>query len=87
MSELTTVQKNVLRYVQERLQAGLPPTRAQIAQHFMWRSANAAQEHLAAIARKGYIRLIGGARGIELVSKDPMVCVHCGQLLPTKSVP
>jgi repressor LexA len=87
MSELTTVQKNVLRYVQERLQAGLPPTRAQIAQHFMWRSANAAQEHLAAIARKGYIRLIGGAHGIELVSRDPAVCVHCGQLLPTKSVP
>lgn len=45
-----------------------PPTRAEIATHFGFKSDNAAQEHLAALARKGFIRLCGNtARGIEVV--------------------
>jgi len=44
-----------------------PPTRAEIAKHFGFKSDNAAQEHLAALARKGAIRLCSNtARGIEV---------------------
>jgi repressor LexA len=45
----------------------LPPTRAEIAEHLGFRSANAAEDHLRALARKGAIELLPGAsRGIRL---------------------
>ena len=48
---------------------GAPPTRAEIANELGFRSANAAEEHLQALARKGVIELIGGtSRGIRLQS-------------------
>lgn len=44
-----------------------PPTRSEIAKHFGFKSDNAAQEHLVALARKGFIRLCRHtARGIEV---------------------
>jgi repressor LexA len=48
---------------------GAPPTRAEIAAELGFKSANAAEEHLQALARKGVIELVGGtSRGIRLKS-------------------
>ena len=66
--KLTARQSQVLdiirRYVDE---TGYPPTRAEIAAELGFRSANAAEEHLRALARKGAIEMVPGAsRGIRL---------------------
>ncbi len=46
---------------------GYPPTRAEIASTLGFKSANAAEEHLRALARKGAIEMVKGAsRGIRL---------------------
>ena len=72
MSDLTPRQTEVLRLIQRALaETGMPPTRAEIAQELGFKSANAAEEHLRALARKGVIALVPGAsRGIQL--KDTM---------------
>jgi len=72
MSDLTPRQTQVLRLIQTRIsESGMPPTRAEIARELGFRSANAAEEHLRALQRKGAIDLIPGAsRGIQL--KDTM---------------
>jgi repressor LexA len=66
--KLTTRQRQVLDLVREIIQdSGMPPTRAEIATALGFRSANAAEEHLRALARKGVIELVPGAsRGIRL---------------------
>jgi repressor LexA len=71
MSELTARQQEVLELIQEVIdETGLPPTRAEIARQLGFKSANAAEEHLRALARKGMIKLLpGAARGIRLT--DP----------------
>src|SRR6516162_5440595 len=68
MSDLTTRQTQILRLIQRFIgETGMPPTRAEIAQELGFRSANAAEEHLRALARKGVIALIPGtSRGIQL---------------------
>jgi repressor LexA len=68
MSDLTPRQANVLRVIQRSLnETGMPPTRAEIAAELGFRSPNAAEEHLRALARKGVIQLLPGAsRGIQL---------------------
>lgn len=68
MSELTARQQQILTLIRRFLaDSGRPPTRAEIAAEFGFRSANAAEEHLRALARKGVIELIPGAsRGIQL---------------------
>ena len=49
----------------------MPPTRAEIAQTLGFKSANAAEEHLKALAKKGMIKMKPGAsRGIQLVEED-----------------
>ena len=72
MSDLTPRQTQILRLIQSRIaDSGMPPTRAEIAREFGFRSANAAEEHLRALQRKGVISLVPGAsRGIQL--KDTM---------------
>lgn len=67
-NQLTARQRQVLDLVQENIeQSGMPPTRAEIATALGFRSANAAEEHLRALARKGFIELLPGAsRGIRL---------------------
>lgn len=72
MSDLTPRQTQVLRLIQSCLsESGMPPTRAEIARELGFKSANAAEEHLRALQRKGVIDLIPGAsRGIQL--KDTM---------------
>jgi len=66
--KLTARQRQVLDLVREHIEdAGMPPTRAEIAASLGFRSANAAEEHLRALARKGVIELVPGAsRGIRL---------------------
>jgi repressor LexA len=68
MQELTVRQRQVLHIVQRSIaESGMPPTRAEIAQQLGFRSANAAEEHLRALQRKGCVQLLAGAsRGIQL---------------------
>ena len=68
MDELTPRQAEVLQLIVDFMQAtGLPPTRAEIAAQFGFRSPNAAEDHLRALERKGYIEVLSGAsRGIRL---------------------
>jgi repressor LexA len=68
MSDLTARQTQILRLIQRFIsETGMPPTRAEIARELGFRSANAAEEHLRALARKGVIALIPGtSRGIQL---------------------
>ena len=70
MERLTARQSEVLalirRYVDD---TGYPPTRAEIAAELGFRSPNAAEEHLRALARKGAIEMVPGtSRGIRLPS-------------------
>ena len=66
--KLTARQQQILDLVQSAIErTGAPPTRAEIAAELGFRSANAAEEHLQALARKGVIELVGGtSRGIRL---------------------
>jgi len=68
MSDLTPRQMQILRLVQRFItETGMPPTRAEIARELGFRSPNAAEDHLRALARKGVIALVPGAsRGIQL---------------------
>ncbi|MGA9852763.1 MAG: transcriptional repressor LexA [Gammaproteobacteria bacterium] len=71
MPELTARQRQVLELIQDLMdESGMPPTRAEIAERLGFKSANAAEDHLRALARKGMIELLpGAARGIRLT--DP----------------
>ena len=68
--KLTARQQQILDLVRTAIEkTGAPPTRAEIANELGFRSANAAEEHLQALARKGVIELVGGtSRGIRLKS-------------------
>src|SRR5512137_922940 len=68
MDNLTPRQRQVLRFIQDALaEHGMPPTRAEIAGALGFKSANAAEEHLRALQRKGVLDLRPGAsRGIQL---------------------
>lgn len=70
MEPLTPRQEEVFRWIRTfQEKAGFPPTRAEIARGLGFRSANAAEEHVRALARKGTIELLPGAsRGIRLAS-------------------
>jgi repressor LexA len=66
--KLTPRQQQIFELIQRAIaRTGAPPTRAEIAAELGFRSANAAEEHLQALARKGVIELLGGtSRGIRL---------------------
>lgn len=68
MIKLTARQEEVLSLIKRNIEeTGYPPTRAEIAKELGFRSANAAEEHLKALARKGAIEMVAGAsRGIRL---------------------
>src|SRR5210317_1396990 len=77
MQKLTARQQEILdlirRYIDE---TGYPPTRADIANELGFKSANAAEEHLKALARKGAIEMIAGAsRGIRLTESSGLPIV------------
>ncbi|MBX2808717.1 MAG: transcriptional repressor LexA [Cellvibrionaceae bacterium] len=68
MIKLTSRQQQVLDLIKRYMtETGFPPTRAEIAAELGFRSANAAEEHLRALARKGTIEMVPGtSRGIRL---------------------
>ncbi|MEI2415045.1 transcriptional repressor LexA [Orrella sp. JC864] len=72
-TKLTARQQEILDLIRQAVaRTGFPPTRAEIAQALGFRSANAAEDHLKALARKGAIELTAGAsRGIRLVAERP----------------
>ncbi|AWH88470.1 transcriptional repressor LexA [Limnobaculum parvum] len=69
MKALTARQQQIYDLIRDHInQSGMPPTRAEIAQTLGFKSPNAAEEHLKALARKGVIEIINGAsRGIRLL--------------------
>ena len=68
MRQLTPRQSQILEMVQDFIaETGMPPTRAEIANELGFKSANAAEEHLRALQKKGVLDLVPGAsRGIQL---------------------
>jgi repressor LexA len=72
-NDLTARQRQILELIRIHIRkTGFPPTRAEIARAFGFRSANAAEDHLRALARRGAIELQPGAsRGIRLVEGGP----------------
>src|SRR5687767_7016536 len=68
MSKLTPRQVEILAFIKRCLEEnGYPPTRAEIARELGFKSPNAAEEHLKAMARKGAIEMTPGAsRGIRI---------------------
>ena len=68
MQGLTPRQSQILQMIQEFIvDSGMPPTRAEIAKELGFKSANAAEEHLRALQRKGVLELVPGtSRGIQL---------------------
>ncbi len=72
MRPLTNRQAQILELIKVFIKdTGMPPTRAEIAQTLGFKSANAAEEHLKALAKKGAIKMKPGAsRGIQLIEED-----------------
>ncbi len=72
LPKLTARQQQILELIQSAIaNTGSPPTRAEIATELGFKSANAAEEHLQALARKGAIELVSGtSRGIRLKSHN-----------------
>ena len=70
--KLTARQQQIFELIQRAIAStGSPPTRAEIANELGFKSANAAEEHLQALARKGVIELVSGtSRGIRLRAGD-----------------
>jgi repressor LexA len=81
MVELTARQSRVLKLIRARIEAtGLPPTRSEICAELGFRSPNAAEQHLRALAQKGVIEMTPGtSRGIRLLGQ--------GALAPEYSLP
>lgn len=71
MIKLTARQEEILGLIRDAIETtGFPPTRAEIANELGFRSANAAEEHLQALARKGAIEISPGtSRGIRLLDR------------------
>lgn len=70
MIRLTGCQAHILEFIKSFQAAqGMPPTRQEIADHCGYSSPNAAQEHLVALAKKGYISMqTGKARSIKVLA-------------------
>ena len=70
---LTPRQQQILDLIKQHIDGtGYPPTRAEIATELGFKSPNAAEEHLRALARKGVIEMISGtSRGIRLLEEEP----------------
>jgi repressor LexA len=86
--KLTPRQQEIYELIQRNIaRTGAPPTRAEIAAELGFRSANAAEEHLQALARKGVIELVGGtSRGIRLKA-GTLRHVHASRQSPSTDLP
>jgi repressor LexA len=72
MKELTKQQSKVLACVEVYLnKTGFPPTRAEICKELGFKSPNAAEMHLRALEKKGYITIqSGSSRGISIIKSQ-----------------
>src|SRR5690554_7781351 len=72
MRPLTPRQSEILELIRTHIDAtGMPPTRAEIANQLGFRSPNAAEEHLKALAKKGAIEMVPGtSRGIRILNEE-----------------
>lgn len=70
LRQLTAKQNDVLLFIRDFVKAkGYPPTRKEIASNFGF-NPNAAQAHLVALSKKGFLRVeYGISRGIALVEQ------------------
>ncbi len=68
LTKLTQRQSEVLQFIKQEVKAkGIAPTRADIAEHFGFKSKNAATDHIKALQRKGYIKVYNDmSRGIQV---------------------
>lgn len=73
MEELTERQSEILKLIREMTEvSGFPPTRAEIARTMGFRSVNAAEQHLRALEKKGFLEILSGAsRGIRVKDTKP----------------
>ena len=68
MMELTERQREVLRFIESKIDQGIPPTQAEIQDHFGFESRNASTRHLEVLEGKGYIsRERGKSRSIRVL--------------------
>jgi repressor LexA len=83
MLKLTARQEQILNLIREAIDnTGFPPTRAEIAAELGFKSANAAEEHLQALARKGAIEISPGtSRGIRLVGAPDLAPVPAAVMM------
>lgn len=83
---LTARQAQILELIQKAItRTGAPPTRVEIAAELGFRSPNAAEEHLKALARKGVIELVSGmSRGIRL-RVDMLDSINASRMKPLSS--
>jgi repressor LexA len=82
MHKLTSRQGEILDFIRDYLAAtGFPPTRSEIAQKMGFKSPNAAEEHLRALARKGAIEMLPGtSRGLRLPINEQLGLPIIGQV-------
>ena len=82
MHKLTSRQEEILQFIKDYLsEIGYPPTRSEIAQKMGFRSTNAAEEHLRALARKGAIEILPGtSRGLRLPINEQLGLPIIGQV-------
>lgn len=82
MLKLTSRQEEILGFIKDYLQeTGFPPTRSEIAQKMGFKSPNAAEEHLRALARKGAIEMMPGtSRGLKLPINEQLGLPIIGQV-------
>ncbi|MEI6898029.1 MAG: transcriptional repressor LexA [Psychromonas sp.] len=84
MKELTKRQGEVLDVIKDCInKTGMPPTRVELAKILGFRSANAAEEHLKALSRKGAIEILAGtSRGIRIIEDHKSNIVPLDEGLP-----
>ena len=72
MRPLTRRQAEIFQLIKDKIaETGMPPTRAEIARELGFRSPNAAEEHLKALAKKGVIEIMPGtSRGIRVMEDE-----------------
>jgi repressor LexA len=89
MIKLTPRQEQILNLIKEAIEnTGFPPTRAEIAAELGFKSANAAEEHLQALARKGAIEISPGtSRGIRLLGNAAESAVAAAHAALMMSLP
>jgi len=87
-TKLTERQQQILALIRDEIRrTGFPPTRAEIARSLGFKSANAAEDHLKALARKGAIELTAGAsRGIRLITPPSLGSEAASPSSPALSV-